>query len=129
MTTLTVYFALSPMSTSSSLTSTPKTIQPFRMISSITKPIPISLPNITLPSPLSSLSTPTRRTSLKRNKTFFERFNQTLPSQQSEPSNPSPEPAIRLRRRFTFRRSLRQSTHSKGGDIDDGIRSVFFIFI
>jgi hypothetical protein len=39
-------------------------------------------------------------------------------------SNPLLDPAPRLRRRFTFRRSLRHSVHNKGGDTDDGTRSV-----
>jgi hypothetical protein len=122
MTTLTVYFSLSPTSISS-LTSTPTSIQPFQMVSNriISKPVPLS--NLTLPN-LSSSSL-SRRISLKKNKTFFERFNHissTTPSQQTDSST---ESQSRLRRRFTFRRSLRQSMSNKGGDNDDGIRSVF----
>jgi hypothetical protein len=126
MTTLTIYFALSPTSTSSSL-STPTTNQSFRMLSTRTKLKPITLSNIAMTAPLSSVSQlPVRQPSSKRNRTFFERFNQTSPpgtstQQQNDSSN---EPQTRLRRRFTFRRSLRQSVRNKG-DIDDGTRSVF----
>jgi hypothetical protein len=124
MTTLTVYFALSPTSTSS----TPTSIQPFQMVSNRIKSKPLLLPNLALPN--SSLS---RRMSLKKNRTFFERFNdisspttaKTPISQQPDPLNSSNESQSRLRRRFTFRRSLRQSVQNKGGDNDDGTRSVF----
>lgn len=102
-------------------------------------------------------TTPSNRVLTQRNKTFIERLNQTTPytlrsklqssinqqdsqqsppSQQQEnqqssdsPSTPSIDHLSHLRRRFTFRRSLRYSVQSKGGDIDDGIRSVFlFLF-
>lgn len=153
MTTLTVYFASSrtaPSSSSSSSTNTNTltTIQPIRMAQNITKPIPIptplTSPNIPIPTPTSSIQTPSiNRTPSKRNKTFFERFNQTAPStfittpqsptnqQTIDSINPSLDAPPRLRRRFTFRRSLRHSVHSKtGGDIDDGgIRSVFFLIL
>jgi hypothetical protein len=131
MTTLTVYFALSPTSISS-LSSTSTTIQPFQMISNPIKSRPISLTNIPLPN-LSSSSIPTSlptRSSLKRNKTFFERFHQTSPTSLTFPNdsiNSSNESQPRLRRRFTFRRSLRKSIQNKGGDNDNGIRSVFDI--
>jgi hypothetical protein len=148
MTTLTVYFASSPTSPSSSSsslatnTSITTAIPTTRMIQPVTKPIPIpssTPPNITLPIPISPVQTPpTSRTSIKRNKTFFERFNQSdssthISNSQSPPnqqqqsldsSNPSQDAPPRLRRRLTFRRSLRHSVHNKGGDIDDGIRSV-----
>jgi hypothetical protein len=87
MTTLTVYFASSPTSPSSSSsslatnTSITTAIPTTRMIQPVTKPIPIpssTPPNITLPIPISPVQTPpTSRTSIKRNKTFFERFNQS----------------------------------------------------
>jgi hypothetical protein len=129
MTTLTVYFALSPTSISS-LSSTPTTIQPFQSISNRTKSKLTTLPSIALPSssPSSISSFTTRRTSLKRNKTFFERFNPMSPSatsQQSDSKDSSTESQPRFRRRFTFRRSLRKSIQNKGGDNDDAIRSGF----
>ncbi|CAF0782279.1 unnamed protein product [Adineta steineri] len=126
------------------------TIPSIRIVQKLTKPIPIpSPPRITLPTPILPLRTqlPSRKSS-KRNKTFFERFSDTSSSthlsspqspghqpqqqqqeqqqqqqhqQSTDSSNPSLEPAPRLRRRFTFRRSLRHSVHSKGGEIDDGI--------
>ncbi|CAF2577695.1 unnamed protein product [Rotaria sp. Silwood2] len=131
MTTLTVYFALSPTSISSSSPTSTK-IQQFQMISNRIKSKPIPVPNVTLPSPSSTSSFPTppeKQTLSRRNKTFFERFNQISSTslsqqqqQQNELSNPSSDPQPRLRRRFTFRRSLRQSMHNKKGrDIDDGI--------
>ncbi|CAF0979474.1 unnamed protein product [Rotaria sp. Silwood1] len=136
MTTLTVYFALSPTSVSSSSSSATSTkIQQFQMISNRIKSTPIAVSNVTLPSPSSSSSSfptpPERQILSKRNKTFFERFDQ-IPSAslsqqqqqllQNDSSNPSSDPQPRLRRRFTFRRSLRQSMHNKKGrDIDDGI--------
>jgi hypothetical protein len=105
-----------------------------------TKPISIPIPIPTSIPPEMTPSTPQSpvRTLSKRNKTFFERFDQTAPSnlrsnppspthhqQQSiDSSNPSIDPPPRLRRRLTFRRSLRHSVRNKGGDIDDGIRSV-----
>jgi len=157
MTTLTVYFASSPKSPSSSSssstnTSITTTIQPIRINQNLTKliPIPSAIPaNITIPTETSPpIQTPsTSRTPSKRNKTFFERFDQTTPStllsnpqsptnhqhqhqhqqqqqQSTDYSNPSIDPPPRLRRRFTFRRSFRHSVHNKGGDVDDGIRSV-----
>jgi hypothetical protein len=130
MTTLTIYFALSPTSTSSSL-STPTTIQSFRLLTSRTQTKPLTLPNLSMSSPSSSVpKLPVREASSKRNRTFFERFNQTSPGtsqSQQQQNDPSNEPQTRLRRRLTFRRSLRQSVRNKGGDIDDGIRSVFYI--
>jgi len=152
MSTLTVYFASSselPSSSSTTTTAvvTPATtanipIPPTRIIQNSTKPILIpspSPPSITLPSLASPVQTPpSSRRSSKRNKTFFERFTEVSPSALiSNPlspssiqrpsidlSNSSLDPAPRLRRRFTFRRSLRHSVHNKGGDIDDGTRSV-----
>ncbi|CAF3692444.1 unnamed protein product [Rotaria sordida] len=127
MTTLTVYFALSPTSISSPSSTK---IQQFQMISNRLKSKPLTISNVTLPSSSSSSSfpTPPERQPSKRNRTFFERFNQTSstsssPQQQqpNELSNPSSDPQPRLRRRFTFRRSLRQSVYNKGRDIDDGI--------
>ncbi len=152
MTTLTIYFVASPRSPVLALSSTntniTTTIQPTRIIQNLPKPKPILspvTPSITLPIPSSPTQTPSiSRTSSKRNKTFFERFNDTaslthLSSPQSptsqqqqsiDSSNPSLDPPPRLRRRFTFRRSLRHSTHNNGGDIDDGIRSVLsFSFV
>ncbi|CAF4605784.1 unnamed protein product [Rotaria socialis] len=137
MTTLTVYFALSPTSVSSSSSSSSPAVtsRSFQMISNRIKSKPIPVPIVPTASPSSSSSIPTpteKQTSSKRNKTFFERFNQTLStsisstsSQQqqllSDLSNSSSDPQSRLRRRFTFRRSLRQSVQNKGRDIDDGI--------
>ncbi|CAF3754857.1 unnamed protein product [Rotaria sordida] len=128
MTTLTVYFALSPTSISSPSSTK---IQQFQMISNRLKSKPLTISNVTLPSSSSSSSfpTPPERQPSKRNRTFFERFNQTSstsssPQQHQQPndlSNPSSDPQPRLRRRFTFRRSLRQSVYNKGRDIDDGI--------
>jgi hypothetical protein len=162
MTTLTVYFASSPTSPASSSSSPSTTntsittiIQANKINQNLIKPLPIpsSVPSdITLPTSTSLIQTTSpiqtpsaSRTPSKRNKTFFERFNQTAPStlisnpqsptnqqqQQlsTDSSNPSIDPPPRLRRRFTFRRSLRQSIQNKGGDIDDGIRSVWFIRI
>jgi hypothetical protein len=149
MTTLIVYFASSPTTPSSSsssatTTTTIATVQPSRIIQNSIKPIPIIPlpPSITLPTPASPTQTsPSSRTPSKRNKTFFERFNDSSPStsttqsspnqpQSNDLSNSSTDPPPRLRRRFTFRRSLRQSVHNKGGDIDDGIRSVIsFSFV
>ncbi|CAM4777983.1 unnamed protein product [Rotaria magnacalcarata] len=139
MTTLTVYFSLSPtlISSSSSSSSSPAVAsRSFQTISNRIKSKPILAPIVPMDSPsLSSIPTPTeKQTPSKRNKTFFERFNQTLStsisstsSQQqqllSDLSNSSSDPQPRLRRRFTFRRSLRQSVQNKGRDIDDGIRS------
>ena len=118
------------------------TISSTRIIQSLTQPIPIpsaTLPSITLRRPTSPVRTPpSSRRSSKRNKTFFERCSESSPStlisnpqspsslqQQSiDSSNPSLDPVPRLRRRFTFRRSLRHSVHNKGGDIEDGTRSV-----
>ena len=66
----------------------------------------------------------------KKNRTFFERFNPTSPtgtptSQPADSIHSSTESQPRLRRRFTFRRSLRCSSQNKGGDNnDDGARSV-----
>ncbi|CAF1043388.1 unnamed protein product [Rotaria sordida] len=101
------------------------------MISNRLKSKPLTISNVTLPSSSSSSSfpTPPERQPSKRNRTFFERFNQTSstsssPQQHQQPndlSNPSSDPQPRLRRRFTFRRSLRQSVYNKGRDIDDGI--------
>ncbi|CAF1049883.1 unnamed protein product [Rotaria sordida] len=131
MTTLTVYFALSPTSISSPSSTK---IQQFQMISNRLKSKPLTISNVTLPSSSSSSSfpTPPERQPSKRNRTFFERFNQTSstsssPQQQqpNELSNPSSDPQPRLRRRFTFRRSLRQSVYNKGRDIDDGIRDEY----
>ena len=162
MTTLTVYFASStasppsaPSSSSSSATTSSNattiaataaaaaaTVQPTRLVPVSLKSVPLSsdLPSISLPTPTSSNPTPfASRTSSKRNKTFFERFDQTSPStmasnsqspsyQQHQTSiDSSNDSAPRLRRRFTFRRSLRHSVHNKGGDVDDGIRSVALI--
>ncbi|CAF1356306.1 unnamed protein product [Rotaria magnacalcarata] len=137
MTTLTVYFSLSPtlISSSSSSSSSPAVAsRSFQTISNRIKSKPILAPIVPMDSPsLSSIPTPTeKQTPSKRNKTFFERFNQTLStsisstsSQQqqllSDLSNSSSDPQPRLRRRFTFRRSLRQSVQNKGRDIDDGI--------
>ncbi|CAF1019771.1 unnamed protein product [Adineta steineri] len=138
MTTLTVYFALSsPSALSSSLpqpspplppTPSTPTIPSFQMISNPTKIKPIPSINMTVPH-TSSVQTPqSRQTSLKRNKTFFERFNHTSPiaisqlqEQEQQQNNLPSEPRTRLRRRLTFRRSLRQTTPNKEGDIDDGI--------
>jgi len=148
MTTLTVYFASSSVSpsTSSSSTNTSSTtvIQTTRMAQNTTKPISIPsalAPNTESITATSPTSAPTiQRTSSKRNKTFFERFSETTPSslaatpqsptpQQQNPSgDTSADPPPRLRRRFTFRRSLRQSVRNKGGDIDDTLRSVIFRF-
>ncbi|CAF0948182.1 unnamed protein product [Rotaria sordida] len=132
MTTLTVYFALSPTSISSPSSTK---IQQFQMISNRLKSKPLTISNVTLPSSSSSSSfpTPPERQPSKRNRTFFERFNQTSstsssPQQHQQPndlSNPSSDPQPRLRRRFTFRRSLRQSVYNKGRDIDDGIRDEY----
>ncbi|CAF2816287.1 unnamed protein product [Rotaria sp. Silwood2] len=151
MTTLTVYFASSPTSLSSSSTTTTTTtstatttisgIPTIRTIQNITKAIPSHItPSITLQASTLPTRTPlSSRVSSRRTKTFFERFNQTSPStllsnpqsppshhhqqqqQSTDSSNPSIDPPTRLRRRFTFRRSLRHSVHNKGGDIDDGI--------
>ncbi|CAF0806714.1 unnamed protein product [Adineta steineri] len=142
--------ASSSAPTAAALTNTiTTTIPSIQIVQKLTKPIPIpSPPRITLPTPILPIRTqlPCRKSS-KRNKTFFERFSDTSssthlsspqspghqPQQQQEQqqqqqhqqstdsSNPSLEPAPRLRRRFTFRRSLRHSVHSKGGEIDDGI--------
>ncbi|CAF1196395.1 unnamed protein product [Rotaria sordida] len=106
------------------------------MISNRLKSKPLTISNVTLPSSSSSSSfpTPPERQPSKRNRTFFERFNQTSstsssPQQQHQQpndlSNPSSDPQPRLRRRFTFRRSLRQSVYNKGRDIDDGIRDEY----
>jgi len=162
MTTLTVYFASSsstslPSSSSQSSSSAsnsnntntviPSTVTPpvSRLVPITSKSMSVSpdLPSITLPNPSSTTNKPTQlpsRTPSKRNKTFFERFNQssstTLTSTPQSPSyqqphsmdSPNPPPSdqpTRLRRRFTFRRSLRHSVqNNKGGDFDDGIRSV-----
>ena len=146
MTTLTVYFASSHTSSSSSSSSSnpsiTTTLESTSTSQSTTKPIPIptSISNSTdLPNPPSPKEkTLARRTSSKRNKTFFERFDQatssTLNSNSQSPpnqtqattdsSNPSNDAPPRLRRRLTFRRSFRHSAHNKGGEIDDGIRSV-----
>ena len=131
MTTLTVYFSLSstPISILSTISiPTTPTIQTFPMLSPRvrSKPLPLQLP-------LSNISVPvigSRSTSFKRNKTFFERFNQTSPSSSSQhvdSLHSSTESQPRLRRRLTFRRSLRQySTQNRGYvDIDDGLRLVF----
>ncbi|UJR21438.1 hypothetical protein I4U23_024524 [Adineta vaga] len=126
MTTLTVYFAFSSPST---LPSSSSSLQQFRTISNRTKikPKPIPLTNMTLPCTSLAMSTPqARRTSLKKTKTFFERFNHISPTaileqQQNETSQPLSEPHTRLRRRFTFRRSLRQTHQNKKVDIDDNI--------
>jgi hypothetical protein len=48
-------------------------------------------------------------------------------AQLTDSFNSSTESQTRLRRRFTFRRSLRRSIANKGGDNDDGTRSVCFI--
>ena len=152
MTTLTVYFASSPTSSSSSSPSSSPSITTtnpsMNMNQTPTKPIPIptstsTSPSATVPTVTSpKQKTPARRTSSKRNKTFFERFDQTSsstlnstsqspPNQTQQPSMDSSNPSIdappRLRRRFTFRRSFRHSVHNKGGEIDDGIRSVSFV--
>lgn len=77
-------------------------------------------------------STPITRASLRRNRTFFERFNQTPPTTPLADSiHSSTESQPRLRRRFTFRRSLRKSVQNKrGGDNnDDELRSVFVFFL
>lgn len=146
MTTLTVYFASSHTSSSSSSSSSnpsiATTLEPTSTSQSTTKPIsiPTSISTSTNPPDPTSpkQKTPARRTSSKRNKTFFERFDQTTSStlnsnSQSPPnqaqaitdsSNPSNDAPPRLRRRLTFRRSFRHSVHNKGGEIDDGIRSV-----
>ena len=124
MTTLTVYFALSPTSLSS--------IQTFPMISIPRKPI--ALPSITLCDP--PLSAPIQRKLSKRNKTFFERFEQTSPipkitkslSQSQQQTNDLPiDPSAQLRRRFTFRRSFRRSPREQEVDIDDGVRLALFL--
>jgi len=99
------------------------------MLPNRTKSKPIPLKHITFPSRSRILTPQANRTSIKRNRTFFERFNHVSPTaifEQQQNDSPS-EPQTRLRRRFTFRRSLRQSIQNKGGDIDDGIRSVWFI--
>lgn len=132
MSTLTVYFALSPTS-NSSFSSIPSTsIQPFPMLSTRIKSRPLPFSSLTLPNPPST-SFPTR-TSSKKNRTFFERFNPpspttitasgTLTSQPTDSMHSSTESQPRLRRRFTFRRSLRCSSQNKGGDNDEGTRSV-----
>lgn len=114
------------------------------MITNRIKSKPITMPNI--PSPTtssSSVPTPSEKQTLsRRNKTFFERFNeesstsispstqaQQQQQQLSDFSNPCNDLQPRLRRRFTFRRSLRQSVHSKGRDVDDGIRLGFLYFL
>ncbi|CAF0948329.1 unnamed protein product [Rotaria sordida] len=145
MATLIVYFASSPTSLSSSSTTrtiTNTTIGRIRTVENLPKTIPLSTTqSITLPTSISPTRIPlSNRVSSKRSKTFFERFNQTSPStllsnsqspsshqqqqqqqQSTDSSNPSIDPSTRLRRRFTFRRSLRQSSHNKGGDTDYGI--------
>jgi hypothetical protein len=133
MTTLTVYFALSPSAT---LTSS-YTVQPFPMIANPRKVIPPLSPTIPVPA---AQPAPMHRKPSKRNRTFFERFSQPSSSSttstndsplqllQQHSSDPSVEPASRLRRRFTFRRSLRQSVHRQTMDADDGIRLQFSSF-
>ena len=130
MTTLTVYFALSPSATLASS----YTVQPFPMIANPRKVIPPPPPTIDAPAP----PAPINRKPSKRNRTFFERFSQPSSSTstndsplqllQQQSSDPSAEPASRLRRRFTFRRSLRQSVHRQTVDADDGIRLQFSSF-
>ena len=160
MTTLTVYFASTsaPPPVSSSPSTMPNAIstalttaipiaspvQAPNPVQDATEPISIPLepPSLAIPSSSSPVLTPfPSRTSSKRNRTFFERFNQApsaalvsnpqspsyQPSQSPDSSNALIDPPPRLRRRFTFRRSLRHSVHSKGGDAaaaDEGIRSV-----
>ncbi|CAF0822980.1 unnamed protein product [Rotaria sp. Silwood1] len=130
--------ATTTISSSTTITGIPA----IRTIQNLTKSIPSpTTPSITLQTSTSSTQTPlSSRVSSKRTKTFFERFNQTSPStllsnpqsppshhqhhqqqQSTDSSNPSIDPPTRLRRRFTFRRSLRHSIHNKGGDTDDGI--------
>jgi hypothetical protein len=97
-----------------------------------------SVPILTPESPIQTPSV--SRTPSKRNKTFFERFNETTPSTlASSPQSPTNQqqqsidlstslidPSTRLRRKFTFRRSFRHAPHNKAGDIDDGIRLVLW---
>ncbi|CAF0899379.1 unnamed protein product, partial [Adineta ricciae] len=149
MTTLTVYFASLPGLSTAVATPTTSTlttaIPSIRPIPKLTQSLP-RIPSQHITSPKTNLmnrSPPLNRKSSKRNKTFFERFSETsssalISNPQSPPhqqqaqqqqqqqqitdaSNPSLEPAPRLRRRFTFRRSLRHSVHNKGGETDDGI--------
>lgn len=132
MTTLTVYFAFSASSPQpSSLSTAANPLQSFRTISNPikTKPRPLPLKNMELACTSSTMSAPqTRQQSFKKTKTFFERFNHPSPTAmsqlQSDPVHPSSEPHTRLRRRFTFRRSLRQAHQNKKVDIDDNIRLV-----
>ncbi|CAF1683424.1 unnamed protein product, partial [Adineta ricciae] len=126
MTTLTIYFAFSAPPSQPSSSARP--LQSFRTISNPikTKPRPLPLTNIELADTSSTMSTPqTRQPSFKRTKTFFERFNHPSPTAmsqlQTDPAHPLSEPHARLRRRFTFRRSLRHAHQNKRVDIDDNI--------
>ena len=121
MTTLTVYFAISSGKSSN--------LQSFRMRSPTPKPI--TLPTLTLNHHHhhQSASVPTPRKLSKRNKTFFERFDETTPmgklSKSTCSTESSTEITSHLRRRFTFRRSLRRTGHQQEIDLDDGIRLDF----
>jgi len=121
MTTLTVYFPISSVKSSN--------LQSFRLLSQTTKPI--TLPTLTLNHQHylqhyhQSASVPTPRKLSKRNKTFFERFDETTPmgklSKSTCSTESSTEISSHLRRRFTFRRSLRRTGHQQEIDLDDGI--------
>ena len=126
MTTLTVYFAISSGKSSN--------LQSFRMHSPAPKPI--TLPTLTLnhhhyrQAHHQPASAPTPRRLSKRNKTFFERFGgETTPmgklSKSTCSTESSTEISSHLRRRFTFRRSLRRTGHQQEIDLDDGIRLDF----
>ncbi|CAF3063764.1 unnamed protein product [Rotaria socialis] len=160
MTTLTVYFASSSKLPSSSSIPATTAIASNTIIQTMQNSTPLTTTatpsSIAVQTSTSFTQTmPTGGVLTKRNKTFFERFNETpslaltsnsqtpphnqqnnhhhqqqqqqqqQQSQQNQQStdagNSSTDQPSRLRRRFTFRRSLRQSVRNKRVDIDGGI--------